>query len=545
MAALRLLAPGSPDTVFPLDRGVTLIGKAVGCDLRLPDSPVSKEHARIERRTEGYYIEDLASTNGTRVSGEKLIGCRMLEDGDIIEIINYRLEFMSNDLIPPGSVTILGTIDTLATTGRLAANSRAHERLRVIMEVGRDLVGVLDPDAVLERALTALLRIFPQAERAIALFRDEPSDVPIIRASQVRHPDVVRATASRAIYDVVTSHGQAVLCEDVCGDGRFRQSKSVEEAQVRTMMCAPLWGNGPRPVGIIQVDTRDERSRFSPDDLDFLVAVCTPVGLAVENARLHEVELVKEKMDQEARDARTVQGSFIPEPPNVAGYEFWQDYEPAQSVGGDYFDYRPLADAGADGEQVKGRSWAIALGDVMGKGMPAALLMAWLSSEVRLLLQAEPDPARVIERLNRELCEHNAAEKFVTFMLVVVDAERHGLTVVNAGHMGPMVRRSDGRVEVIGQDQAGLLLGVMDDVRYETVSTPLGPDDVVVLYTDGVTEAMSPDGRQLGIARLESTLRAAPRGAAKVGEAIREAVRRHAAGRDQYDDITLLCFGRT
>jgi sigma-B regulation protein RsbU (phosphoserine phosphatase) len=136
-------------------------------------------------------------------------------------------------------------------------------------------------------------------------------------------------------------------------------------------------------------------------------------------------------------------------------------------------------------------------------------------------------------------------EMFVTFLLVVLDGVRHELTVVNAGHMGPMIRRSGGQVEVIGEEQSGFMLGLLEGTAYVAARTPIGNGDVVVLYTDGVHEAMDNKSRQFGFERLREALIQAPRGAPGVGKAILDAVRRHAAGAEQSDDITLLCFGRT
>jgi serine phosphatase RsbU (regulator of sigma subunit) len=275
-------------------------------------------------------------------------------------------------------------------------------------------------------------------------------------------------------------------------------------------------------------------------DLDFLVAVAGTISVAVENARLHEIEVQHKLMAQELRDAWTVQRSFIPDQcPTVPGYEFWHDYEPAHVVGGDYFDYLPLLSARSPTKR-----WAIALGDVSGKGMPAALLMARISTEVRLLLQVEPEPARVVGLLNQSLFDKEVKEKFVTFLLLLLDVRRHQLTVINAGHMGPIIRRAGGRMDVIGQDHSGPPLGVVEDRAYETVTTKIGSGDVVVLYTDGVNEATSPIGEQFGMGRLQRCLATAPQGASAVGKAIRDAVRTYTVGRDQSDDITLICLGR-
>jgi phosphoserine phosphatase RsbU/P len=181
-------------------------------------------------------------------------------------------------------------------------------------------------------------------------------------------------------------------------------------------------------------------------------------------------------------------------------------------VGGDYFDYRPVPRAGSPSAQPPA-CWAVAIGDVCGKGMPAALLMARLSSEVGLRLQAGGDPARVVAQLNDDLCGTRTEGRFVTFLVVLVDGERHELTAVNAGHMGPLIRRSDGRLEVIAGEQAGPPLGVTAALSYAPGQTRIGPGEVVVLYTDGITEAMNVEGRQFGLGPLREALASAPGGA--------------------------------
>jgi Stage II sporulation protein E (SpoIIE) len=229
--------------------------------------------------------------------------------------------------------------------------------------------------------------------------------------------------------------------------------------------------------------------------------------------------------------------------PDLPGYEFWHDYEPARCVGGDYFDDRLIPTPEAPLGQPSAR-WAVAIGDVSGKGMPAALLTTRLSSEASLLLQTEPGPARVVERLNRNLCRTRTDEKFITFLVATLDWQRHELTVANAGHMDPLIRRAGGPVEVIGHDEASPPLGIIDDQTYEMATTSIYPGDVVVLYTDGVNQAADNEGRQFGMERLKQALAAAPAGAGKVGEWILDAVRRHAAGAAQSDAIALICFGR-
>ena len=546
MPSLTMLTGDCPGKVFRLDSDEMVIGKKTDCDIILPDRHVSKSHARIVRKADGLYVENLENTNKTKVNGVLLTEPHRLADGDLIKICQYTLAYTWADSSPGGTTKILETIDLSNATNRALDRAGAEEKLRVIMEISADLVGILDLTVVLEKVLDALFRIFPQAERSFILTRGDVNGPLTTKASRVRNADANHSMPSSTVYDLVIEKRQAVLVEDVSTDSRLSKSGSIGASHVRSIMCAPLWDQQRRPVGVLQVDTRDHRKWFKMGDLDFLVAVAGTISMAVENARLHEIEVQHKLMAQELRDAWTVQRSFIPDQcPTVPGYELWHDYEPARIVGGDYFDYLPLRGARSPNSRSPANRWAIALGDVSGKGMPAALLMARISTEVRLLLQVEPEPARLVGLLNQSLCDKEVEARFVTFLLLLLDVRRHQLTVINAGHMAPIIRRAGGRIDVIGQDQSGPPLGVVEDQAYETVTTKIASGDVVVVYTDGVNEAVSPIGEQFGVGRLERCLANAPLGASVVGQAIRDAVRTFTVGRDQFDDITLICLGRS
>jgi sigma-B regulation protein RsbU (phosphoserine phosphatase) len=244
------------------------------------------------------------------------------------------------------------------------------------------------------------------------------------------------------------------------------------------------------------------------------VAIAGPVGVVIENTRLHELAVKQARMEREARDARAVQLALVPKrTPSLPGYRFWHFHEPARYVGGDYYDYRPLPGSPASDR------WAVVIGDVTGKGMAAALLITRLSSEVALLLQIEPDPARAVERLNRSLCEAGIDDKPITFLLVAFDGERHELTLVNAGHPAPLLRRTDGSVEELPMAD-GLMRGVEPGAAYEASRFGMQPGEVVVLYTDGITDAGEGSRDGFGVDRLRQALGGAPPGAEQVGEAI-------------------------
>ena len=180
--------------------------------------------------------------------------------------------------------------------------------------------------------------------------------------------------------------------------------------------------------------------------------------------------------------AHEVQRGFLPSAaPRIPEYDFFDFYEPASQLGGDYYDYIELP----------GGRLAVVVADVSGKGISASLLMAKLSAETRYCLASEPEPAQAMARLNRAFCDSGWEDRFVTMVLAVLDPRRHEVTIVNAGHLPPLWRRGPGAVEPVAEAEAGLPLGVDRDVDYAPCTLPLAPGESLVLYTDGITEAMN------------------------------------------------------
>jgi sigma-B regulation protein RsbU (phosphoserine phosphatase) len=533
---LQLLRGPEPGRSFSLDRFETTVGKDASCDIVLPDKTVSKRHARIRRQDDGLYLCDLNSLNGTHLNGKRLSGPAKLHNGDSIRICDYLFSFSLPTLDfheESGESSIVDSIDLSSTTVK-PDSVRPEEKLEAIQEISRDLLGTIDLKEVLEKILGHMLRMFPQADCAFVLLQDETTGEPVPRAMKFREGKSEPLSVSRTIFRRIVAENRAILSTDARADFG---SSSVTDARIGTVMAVPLVDQRRRPVGIVQIDTRSRPGRFALEDLELLGTIAIHISVAVENARLHAMEVEHAELEKECKFATEIQHALLPHcPPRLPGFEFWNHYSPARFVGGDYFDYnRPAHPSGG---------WSIALGDVSGKGMAAALLMARLSSQVRLLLQSEPEPARVVERLNQELCEAEIGDKFITFLLAVIDSNGRELTLVNAGHMAPFIRRADGTVDEVGEDHGGPPLAIVPGQTYTSACVPLEPGDVVVLYTDGVTEAMAPDGCLFTAERLKHTLGRTPGGAAAVGEAIIDAVRRHAAGRSQSDDITLVCFSR-
>ena len=230
-----------------------------------------------------------------------------------------------------------------------------------------------------------------------------------------------------------------------------------------------------------------------------------------------------------------MQRSLLPSrPPEVPGYFFFDYYQAARQVGGDYYDYIPLP----------GGRHAVIVGDVAGKGMSAALMMARLSADVRFALASEPDPAKAIQLINEGFAHHDWQDRFVTMIAAVLNPRTNEFIMVNAGHMAPLLRRRGGVVEEIGEESAGVPLGVAPGYEYQAYTHTLEPGDVVTMFTDGFNEAMNGQRELYGLDRLKDQIKSPAVSVVDFGQHILEDVRRFVNGVDQSDDMCLVCFGR-
>ena len=286
---------------------------------------------------------------------------------------------------------------------------------------------------------------------------------------------------------------------------------------------------------MIQLDTLDQRNRFRQDDLDVLASVACQVAFVVENAQLHETAMRDQALERELAVAHEVQRGFLPAAaPRIPEYEFFEFYQSASQLGGDYYDYVDLP----------GGRLAVVVADVSGKGISASLLMAKLSAETRFCLASEPSPAEAIGRLNRTFCESGWEDRFVTMVLAVLDPRRHEVAIVNAGHLPPLLHRAPGGVERVALKEACLPLGIDYDVDYAQCQLLLSPGDSLVLYTDGITEAMNANDELYGDQRLLTLLGSGGDRVSLLGRCILEDVKRFIGARPQSDDMCLTCFGR-
>lgn len=558
MATLEVLSGTNAGQSYDLTAEQTVIGRYPFCDIVIPVHTISRQHTRLVRSEGAYFIEDLGSLNGTYVNGNRIQQRMPLADDDRIQLYDVVIVFHKDAShfvpLPPlhgdlGSSRGLNLVpreaddrsratvlEKLGADGEPRLHVSAEAKLQAVLEITRSLGSSLRLDEVLPRILDSLFAVFPQADRGYILLVGEEGEL-VPRALKRREDEAdTFGPISSTIARQVLSEAQAILSADVDSDDQITLSESVLEMKVRSMMCAPLLGPAQDALGILHIETSNPGRRFTQEDLDVLVTGATVAAQAVANAKAHEVVLRLDRQEREMATAREVQLHFLPErPPSLPGYEFYDFYRAASEVGGDYYGYILLPD---------GRL-AVAVGDVSGKGVTAALLMARLCSETRSCLRDAPSASDAVRRLNEEVLEPILSGRFVTFVLCLIDPIKHELTVVNAGHLAPLVRKAGAReVTEIGNDKKGLPLGFGVKQNYAETRLSLSPGDTIVLCTDGLTEAQAPGGDIYRVRRLREMVAEGPNSAPALGEFLLADVEAFLGDQHETDDMCLVCFQR-
>jgi serine phosphatase RsbU (regulator of sigma subunit)/pSer/pThr/pTyr-binding forkhead associated (FHA) protein len=534
-----------------LDGDRFVLGRNPDCDIVIPVTSVSREHAEILRVNGKYFIEDKKSRNNTYVNNQPIQARTPLKNNDKIRICDFLATFVEaplqeeaeeEDDVPESDAS--STVEAmLVQNSSMLLETQPAEKLRHLLEISSNLSKTLELTPLLPKIVDTLFQIFRQADRGFLIQAEEAGTGPLKLMPRVvktrRAVDEANARFSKSIVRRCLETGQALLSDDAQKDNRVQLSQSVVDFRIRSVMCVPLCGASGKPFGVIQLDTQDRSKKFSEEDLKLLWCVANQAAIAMENARLYEDAVKRERLKRDLELAQQIQLSFLPKSvPVVQGYQFGAYYRAAQAVGGDYYGFIPLPD---------GRL-ALAVGDVAGKGVPASLMMAKLSSETRYCLYIESDPAAAVSKLNDLLNEFaSEADRFVTLALLVLDPTRHTVTMVSAGHGSPLLYRAGnpGLEEVVSNDVTGVPLGIMEGYPFEACQRVLQPGDCLLIFTDGVTDMLDTNEKQF---RKEGIIKVAE-GAGQVTpqqmvDRIARAVQAHAAGRDPFDDVTLVAVGR-
>jgi sigma-B regulation protein RsbU (phosphoserine phosphatase) len=552
----------APDR-FPLGRLRITLGRSARNDLCIPDPFASRVHAEVRREGEEYFLQDLGSANGTLYNGGTVEGTVPLTAGGRIQIGETEIVFddgtyhsssMGATMITDNSSTSLpeATIALASgdrtTSGLLEAIEGARTKpeqsvvarvaregdlLALISKVGVTLLSSSTLEQTLEQIVSLVFEAVP-ADRCLLMMRDEHSEELKVAVARLRDRagEVGEIRVSRNVMDEVVIRGKSVLTSDAQHDPRFASGTVVLQG-VRSVLAVPL-GVSEKVFGIIYADSPIAEGRFTEDHLKVLTTLASVAAIRVENARLVESRFQQERLERELQLAMEIQQRFQPTaPPSVPGYELQGISFPCYEIGGDYYDFIQRE----DGRLV------IALGDVSGKGTAAALLMSSLHAAIHAQTGSHDTLVKTISAVNRYLAENIPSNRFVTLFYAELDPESGAVSFLNAGHNPPLIVHAAGTVEQLAS--GGLPLGIKADADYREGRTHLRMGDVLVIYSDGVTEAASPSGEEFGPTRLyEVVSRNVDASAAGIRDRIESALTKFSQGTQAADDITLVIVKR-
>jgi serine phosphatase RsbU (regulator of sigma subunit) len=539
---LLIQCPDGQTKNVPLSGGRLAIGRSSAAELCFPeDAGLSRQHFAFEPDGEDWTVQDLGSKNGTYVNNIPLKARLILRPGDRITAGHLVIVYSPEDAsAPPGVVVFEGdssspTTSTVVTSleGALSNQTMAIERggprasapLQALLKFGEELSGYPSLADLVPVTLNLAIQAV-NAQRGVLMILE--ADELVVRAHK---GDGFRI--SSAVRDKVLNEKSSVLVRDAQLDDAFKGRMSIVEQKVHSMMAAPLQTK-ERIIGLIYVDSPFILREFNKDDLSLLTLMANVAAFRIENARLTEIEQAERIMKRDLAQAADIQMGMLPDKaPQIPGADLAGFNAACRTVGGDYYDFF----------QYGGDKVGLALGDVSGKGMPASLMMTALHARVHVLAEDPGDLGAFMARLNKATCARCPSNRFITFFFSVFDVSTGNLAFANAGHNPPILVRANGGAEMI--EGGGPVLGILPIALYIEMHTRLECGDMIVLYSDGVTEATNPNYDEFGEDRFIEVLKQnRNKTAGAIVEAVTKALAEFAAGAPQADDITLVVAKR-
>jgi len=544
MIEIEVRSPAGETKRHAFAAAVVRIGRSASNDLSLPDNLLSRQHAEIREREGGWFLADLASRNGTQLNGAPVRGEQRLEPGDRIRLGDFQIVFAPEETTAEGegaaveaafpAQRIAAEIDTDPDFGSGEAG-RQDRALAILTRAASALLAHRPLEEMFRFVLDQIFHAIPADRGAILLCEGQPPAL-TIRASRSREgPAITRV--SQSIARRVIDQRVAILLRKVMEDPDLRSRDSISSLGIRSALCAPLWLTGAteaddQVIGLLYLDKQSDSETFAERDLRLLSALANIAASKIEQSRRLEETLQRRRLEEDLARAAQIQLALLPErAPSLPGCDLSGSSTPCLAVGGDYYDFG--LDAGA---------LNVAVGDVAGKGTAAALLTTMLRSAVRAHWKHQ-DVAEAVRRINLTVAESTPEFRYITFFLARFEPGSGQLTYVNAGHNAPLLVRRDGAYERL--DKGGTVLGLFEASQYETGRLQLAPGEVLVAFSDGVSEADDGRGGEFGEAGIASAVRAVRDGSAdEIRCRILDAARDFSRGASPGDDRTLVVLKR-
>src|SRR5271165_4408324 len=525
---LLIHTPDGKSKTLPLDQARYTFGRSSASQLCYPDDAgLSRQHFALEARGEDWIVQDLNSKNGTFVNGVRITGPQVLARNDRVTAGHLMLEFSDRTEAPAFDKTVVFVEKAAATpVSTTVAESfqrlQASGHMKALIDAGSELSGHMPLSELFDKIMKLSIDAVGAARGVLMTLEN---DKLIVRAAKGEGLQI-----SSQVRDRVIQEKRSVLVRDAQLDEAFADRQSIVQQQIRSMLAVPLQTD-TRVIGLIYLDSPHFVHEFTEDDLNLLTVMANIAAIRIEHARLAEVEQAEKMLASELQQAAEIQRRLLPEKaPVLPGVDIAGYNASCHTVGGDYYDFLTYPD---------GRV-GLLVADVAGKGMPAALMVSSLQARVQVLFEEYTDLASRVTRLNRIIHTSCPNNRFTTFFLGVLDPVTGEMTYCNAGHNPPLLVRANGSVESL--ETTGLILGILPRSEIAQSTCKLERGDLMVLFSDGVTEASRADAdEEFGEERLAATLRecVAEPAQGMIATVIRK-LTEFTSGAPPADDITLV-----
>ena len=532
------------------------IGRSSDNDISIQDPFISSHHAVIYPEGCVFRIRDNSSKNRTFLNGKKIQSEVELKKGDEILVgstrIVFDMELSTNvDMIDVESsfenINTIMHLDEILTKKEISSTIRPasipfdldkikleHQAYSIISEVSKALVIHMPLSELLDHIMELISDNLPMDRSVLMLYEGHPPQL-IPKVVRINNKNLIdhRIQVSQSIINMAIDDHSAILTSDAMADPRFMGKESVVKLNIHSAMCVPLWDN-KEIIGIIYADRISLLEQFSDSDLRLLTLLSNLAAVKIENAKLTEKDIERQKMEKELALAAQIQMGLLPkENPKSEIFEVEGINIPCYQVGGDYYDFIPI---GPD-------HLGITIADVSGKGVSASLLMASL----RAALHSEVHPNYKIEemaaKLNDFVYKSSAPNCFITFFFAEFNEKTGEIKYINAGHNPPFIIGNKKQIKRL--ESCGFCLGMFPSVIYEAKKTTIDPRDVVILFTDGITEGRNKDNEEYSEERLiELCQKNLKLSAPTLLKKINEQVNAFTSDTDQMDDMTLVVIKR-
>ena len=413
---------------------------------------------------------------------------------------------------------------------KISKMGTAITELTILNEIASAISSTMELQKLSDLILQKCLKHLNAEQGSIMLFDEKDMGTPfhtMIRKADTSHFQKPYRFDSQ-LTGWMLKNRNPLLTNDLQKDSRF-QVNSDEQSYIKSLISVPLQFKG-KMIGLISIFNKKSGKEFTEEDQKLLAIIAAQSAHVIENARLLEEETQLFLMQDELKKAKEIQDNLLPKViPKIDGYDLASYILPAKDVGGDYYDFIPLSE----------NELAICIGDVSGKGLPAALLMGNLQATIRGQCIIPSSCKERIIRANKLLFQSTDSSKFATFFYTILDIQKNCLCYCNAGHNYPILFHRDASYDFL--DTGGVILGGIPEYPFEEKRTPLEQGDLLLLYSDGVSEAMSPEEVEFGLEKIiEIVKNNLNLGSCELLERIKEEIKAHTSGATQSDDITMV-----